>query len=444
MIRDHSALTLGVLFLGMHRGSFYSALRELEYQLDKLENQTSVENLYRTSYWSLKCLAAGCRDLMRFLLKGNDSNLDKADFEFEQAVHALGCEQYLDVRWVAAQLRWIKGELKSSSVWTVLPPDTPDAVKKAFTYGSPSILSLWPPQINLVQNESGTSALDPTTRRIVLSVPTSGGKTMISQMVALCHLASSPNRGVCFIVPTRSLAREVRDSLFNRLRSYRRTISYETTDWADLDESGDVMVVTPERLAFLIRNDVSELLKRFSLFIFDEVHTISDKSRGFVSESCISILHWLTQESDHRIMVMSAALGNRGHISQWIDPGSEGVSKHSDWRGPRRLHAIYTTDIDWEKRELHSYNSRDWPKRASFPMYGQIRLRLSSTGDIRTLKTNEPVGEYSVRVDNKGNLDRNENNRLKKIPTAKYTTPFYKTFPIFLKLLGESGPVLVV
>ena len=39
----------------------------------------------------------------------------------------------------------------------------------------------------------------------------------------------------------------------------------------------------------------------------------------------------------------------RARVQQWVDPAAAGVLYESDWRGPRRLHAIYT-DVDWGAR----------------------------------------------------------------------------------------------
>ncbi len=42
-----------------------------------------------------------------------------------------------DARWVAAHLLHIADGMETSSVWTVLPDDTPPIVAQAFTVGLP-------------------------------------------------------------------------------------------------------------------------------------------------------------------------------------------------------------------------------------------------------------------------------------------------------------------
>lgn len=218
---------------------------------------------------------------------GDRASLTAADSALQAAVNApKGAERYLDVRWVAAHLRNLTGDFGAASVWEVLPPDVPTAVRRTFTMGQPAISMLWPPQVELVSSGGGVSALDPSVRRIVLSVPTSSGKTLISQLFTLCHIAANQG-GVCYVVPTRSLAREVRRDLASRLRLYSRSVAPERFEWADLEDSASddtVEVLTPERLSHLIRTNVNSLLDRFGLFIFDEAHSIGDESRGFTVE----------------------------------------------------------------------------------------------------------------------------------------------------------------
>jgi replicative superfamily II helicase len=85
------------------------------------------------------------------------------------------------------------------------------------------------------------------------------------------------------------------------------------------------------------------VLDRFGLFVFDEVQLLAEQGRGFTLESLLAFLHWRTQDTPHRLVLLSAALGNRGQLMSWLDPNGEGVLLSSSWRGPRRLHAVFTT-----------------------------------------------------------------------------------------------------
>src|SRR5260370_23247282 len=104
-----------------------------------------------------------------------------------------------------------------------------------------------------------------------------------------------------------------------------------------------VSVMTPEKLAQLLRNDPKGVLDEYSLFVIDEAHLIGERDRGWTLEATLSFLHHETRETTHRIIVISAAIGNRVEIQQWLDPGESLEPFHRDWRGPPRAPAIFTT-----------------------------------------------------------------------------------------------------
>lgn len=442
-----AGLTLGTTFLRLDWGRLRSMLDRVDDQLAALALASGLDDHSSTPYSALWSVSQGCRLLMRYMQSGDRESLAAADAVLQSAVNApRAAERYLDVRWVAAHLRSLAGDFGAASVWEVLPPDVPTAVRRTFTMGQPAVSILWPPQVELVSPGGGVSALDPSARRIVLSVPTSSGKTLISQLFTLCHLAARRG-GVCYVVPTRSLAREVRRDLASRLRLYSRSVAPEQFEWTNLDDrtSDEVEVLTPERLSHLIRTDVDGLLDRFGLFIFDEAHSIGDESRGFTVETCISLLHWLTRNTSHRIMLMSAALGNRGQIRSWVDPDGTGCSAASEWRGPRRLHAVFNTQIRWQTEQpiLETSRSKDWPGRLVRNVYGRVRLRPTSTGKIVDLSTTEAVGRHVTRVDAKG-VPETDPATGRTIKHVSSSTPNYKMLPDLIKLVAEAGPVLII
>ncbi len=76
--------------------------------------------------------------------------------------------------------------------------------------------------------------------------------------------------------------------------------------------------------------------------------------RGFVLESLIASLNVLTSDREHRIALISAAMGNAGAISQWLSPSQTALVHQSEWRGPRRLHAVFNTHADWDNTVIES------------------------------------------------------------------------------------------
>ena len=108
-----------------------------------------------------------------------------------------------------------------------------------------------------------------------------------------------------------------------------------------------------------LRDDAEEVLSRFGMFVFDEVHLLRDGARGLTLESVLAFLHWRTRETPHRIILLSAAMGNAGQLAAWLDVDGSPILQQSEWRGPRRLTALFNTDIsDWSNPQIETVRAR--------------------------------------------------------------------------------------
>jgi hypothetical protein len=434
------ALSCGVAVLGFDARYIFPITQTIRNEISDLQHRWGVENISSTPLGSAAGVALGSRDLMSFLMYGNVDLLDRARDRFRTAVTSENSPQDLISRWIAAHLLNVADDLGRTSIWKALPPDISSGIRKAFSLGHPKILTLWPPQIDLFKaDEQGDiNPLSPDVKRLFLSTPTSSGKTLMAQLLVVSHLVTA-GTSVCYVAPTRSLCSEIRKSLESRLRFLGKQIiaGLPEGDWFDifLDFEPDVEVMTPERLCYLLRADSERLLGRFGLFVFDEAHLVGEQDRGWTLEQDLTYLHYATLQTDHRIVLMSAAVGNRNHFVTWMNRnGDPVVARHSPWRGPRRLHAIWTTDVDWALVRTEKSRSKDFPIRQYYPLYGVLSARISQTGNTHVLRTAEPVGELIFRVDSSGNREEYPNGR----------TPFYKTLVPIIKHLAKTGPVLVI
>ena len=218
------------------------------------------------------------------------------------------------------------------------------------------------------------------------------------------HLASE-DTSVCYVAPTRSLCREVERSLEKRLRCLgKRVVSgLPEGDWFGIipDLNPEVEVMTPERLSYLLRADSDGLLQKFGMFIFDEVHTIGEPGRGWILEEDLAYLQYATEGTSHRMAFLSAAVGNKVQFMEWIgNANSEVIHLSSEWRGPRRLYAIWHTEPDWsqETREAASPHAH-FAKRGFIPLYGRLDTLVPHSNQLRSLKTREPIGRLVLQLD---------------------------------------------
>ena len=428
---DDLALKIGTMFLAQDRRNLFPLLQRLQDEIKELANGEAQDSLFHTRHGANYGVIAGIRHLVIFLTYGPGRGIDRlvrARELFTQASKLDSRYGSITARWVAVNLINIVDDLKKNNIWDILPPELPSSVARAMTNGEPSIFSLWPPQAKLLR--ASPNPLLSNTKSLLVSFPTSAGKTLMAQLFVIAHLEQQ-ELGVCFVVPTHSLAREVKNSLRERLRliGMSSRVFTDADEWNDSSVAKQVDVMTPEKLANLLKNQPGRVLKKYSLFIFDEAHLIGDKSRGWVVEGVITFLRALTQNTDHRIVLMSALIGNRGHMYQWLNGESAEMPEalHSDWRGPRRLYAIYTSEPDWKSKR--TIVRRTGKVIEEYPLHARIYLKAGMDGQVQTLGLDESVGTLQL------------NSRTRK---KEGGTPFNGQLLPFIKTLGESGPILVI
>lgn len=197
-------------------------------------------------------------------------------------------------------------------------------------------IELWPSQM-----EAARRSVDDRDD-LVVSLPTSAGKTRIAELCILRCLAGG--KRIMFVTPLRALSAQTEATLQRTFGPLGKTISalYGSTGVSELDEDAirarDIVVATPEKLDFALRNDPS-LLDDVGLLIFDEGHMIGLSEREVRYEVQIQRLLKRADAAERRIVCLSAILPDGDQLDDfacWLrrdHPG--GLIKH-DWR-PTRL-----------------------------------------------------------------------------------------------------------
>lgn len=442
---DTLSIEAGLAFLGFETRTLFSWLATWRQQLAELASGSGLDDLTSTAFGATHMLILGIDDMLAYFARGRVGRLDRGSSRLLLAANGQAGPGDINARWVAAHLLNFSGEAQRGSLWNplILPPTTSNLVRQAFTVGSPPVLTLWEPQRELLMGKP--SPLDSAVKRMVLAVPTSGGKTLLGQLLAVAHLAEEET-SVCYVTPTRSLGREVRRAMGSRVRILQKEAGSEQPDfqsiWSLFEVDAvapDVEVMTPERLGHMLRHDPSEVIDRFGLFIIDEAQLLKESRRGFLLESVITLLQLLTRESSHKIILISAAMGNVGGIAKWLSSGDEAMKHESEWRGPRRLHAAFTTEANWSETTKESaVGSKRWRFRHTTPLSGIIRLRMAD-GRTSQLVTDGDTGWRLVRKSEDGISHR------PKLPTdSRRSTRQYEIASDMVTALGHAGSVLVV
>jgi helicase len=157
---------------------------------------------------------------------------------------------------------------------------------------------------------------------ILLSTPTASGKTLVAVLAAGRVLAEKGLR-VAYLAPLRALAYEKYED-FHVLASLKilgKKKPVVKVSTGDYDSSGeelmdaDVLVLTNEKFDSLTRQRPS-WVKRFGLFIIDEVHLLGDRERGATLEIVLSKIKSLN--SSAQILALSATVKNGKQIAEWL------------------------------------------------------------------------------------------------------------------------------
>lgn len=424
------SLEVGSALLALDRRRLFPRLEALRIEANQLRSIVGAADLIDTPYGSAARVIEGCNELIVHLTYNRPNRLERARQLFDEGVDPPFVHADLNSRWVAAHLRDIADDLGTASVWAHLPPSVPPAAARAMTLGDPPVLSLWPPQLDLLN--ATPNPLDPDVKRLVLSFPTSAGKTLVAQYIVVSHVASGAG-SACVVVPTHSLGRELRRDLDRRLSTLAGGAMDAGPLGLPLPEAPSAVVMTPEKLAAHLRLEPERLLQEYSLFVIDEAHLVGDAERGWVLESALGLLHGATMRTHHRIILLSAALGNRAHVAAWM--GVDGVPAHSfhhDWRGPRRAHALLGTDADWDNAEVAPPIRRGGLVRQRVPLHGEIHVR-TAPGKHQSLRTTEPVGSL-VRAQRDGAW---------QVDGSK-TDPAYRIRARMATIFGAHGSVLII
>lgn len=156
------------------------------------------------------------------------------------------------------------------------------------------------------------------------SAPTSGGKTLVSEILILHRLAASSeyDRGlILFVVPFISLVEEKSSEFRARWVDLQVGIKCFHGDDPnhEISDDIDIAMCTIEK-ANSILNYLFDKRKanRLRMCVVDEVHLLSDDRRGFLLEVLLSKIKYVLKDQT-QIVCMSATLPNIHDLSSWLD-----------------------------------------------------------------------------------------------------------------------------
>ena len=183
-----------------------------------------------------------------------------------------------------------------------------------------------------------------------LSLPTSAGKTLVSELILYKFL--SYKRGIAiYIVPTIALTNEIENSFIRRFRKVGINVIKEL----EYDEESNIaqpaiLILTPEKLDLLVRKQ-PEILEELECIVFDEFHKISDGQRGWLEETLIAwfVLHMNIY--NYKIVMMSAIVdGLKDSLSN-----IKATIYDKKWTPSKKLYGMFY--LPEENKKVYGNNS---------------------------------------------------------------------------------------
>ncbi|UPW20123.1 DEAD/DEAH box helicase [Agarivorans sp. TSD2052] len=287
----------------------------LDDSISQLGGELERNNKYYTAI-----LSKALNLILEYIYSGKEEFLAVAQDHINDIKQLSSIDDEPVTWWIARLLIILINTFKTYSFWNVLPKliehKITDNYVTQLALNDPPITEMFYAQYNAVQAMQISSD-------IVLSLPTSSGKTRIAEVAILEALVNNPLSKVLYLAPFRSLSYEVEESMdkmFSPL-GFTTTLLYGGGQYSKLDkaliENSNVIIATPEKAKAIIRAD-EDIANGIDLLIIDEGHLLGADERLIKIELFIEELKHHIKKNDGKIILLSAVLPNTKDISKWI------------------------------------------------------------------------------------------------------------------------------
>lgn len=153
---------------------------------------------------------------------------------------------------------------------------------------------------------------------LVVSSPTSSGKTLIAEMAGL-HAFFNLKKKMVYLSPLVALAREKFEDFKRKYENLGIKIALSIGNYDSADpflEKYHWIIASNEKCDSLIRHG-APWLDQIGLIVLDEIHLLNDSSRGPTLEILITLLRELVPQA--QILALSATIKNCQEIARWLE-----------------------------------------------------------------------------------------------------------------------------
>jgi helicase len=245
-------------------------------------------------------------------------------------------------------------------------------------------------------------------KNLVVSAPTASGKTLIAEIAALNTFYKKLGKTI-YLVPLVSLANEKFQEFKEKYEKLGIKIAISVGNYDSADPwlaQYDIIILSNEKCDSLIRHG-AEWVKDVGLVICDEVHMLTDVSRGPTLEITLTRLKKIVPNAQY--IALSATIKNCDEIAKWLN--AELIT--SDWRPVKLYQGVaYPWKIRFLEKEGYELNS-NLPIEASI-CENTLNLKKQALFFVATRKNAESLAEKLSELV-KQKLMKNEKEELKRL-----------------------------
>ncbi len=244
------------------------------------------------------------------------------------AAHQIGKSQNPSMRGqIDGGLSWpvfAAGERFLAAFPAVRPVAVTSDIESLATHGFPAeIVTAWGqsiPSLNDLQVEAINEYGILDGKHLLVSAPTSSGKTMVGELAALRQVVD--RKRAIFLLPLKALVADKRrhfEKVYGGFGLRVLEATGETDDVSPLIRGKyDIALLTYEKFAALALA-YPHILAQAGTIVVDEVQMIADQSRGANLEFILTLIRMRRREGiEPQIIALSAVIGDTGGFETWL------------------------------------------------------------------------------------------------------------------------------
>ena len=325
--------------------------------------------------------------VIQYFYTGDETLIDTVKEKLNALLDIAKLESLVDLWWVVRLILIIVDGFAQSSLWNILGAYMD--LKRENSLARQYVLALIYKQMPVTELFLSQRAVLPQLfsaeqSGIIVSIPTSSGKTRIAEMAILNALISNPEGKILYIAPFRSLAYEIENSFGDLFATAKIRVShlyggslFTSLDVEELSEAS-IVIATPEKVKAIFRCQ-QDFFKELSLVVMDEGHLLGREQRQVCNEIFYEELRCFLKGLDCKYLLLSAVLPNTDDLAKWLT-GTDNNTYHTNWRPSKQICGIlnwngFSVSLDWYKDNIVSSFNHNFVVRRELPRKPRERTK---------------------------------------------------------------------